>query len=118
MARLVSVGLSGETACPFAELIVELAGVDVRSTWRPNAWFLNRLTGAGLDRVMADIRDGEVPGGFAKLRKRDKVARLAAILAGEAGAMPLSSEQKARAAAWLPEGMVRAEPHEERIAAE
>lgn len=105
VARLVSARLCDEGANPLIEQIAGMAGVDIRRTWQPSAWFLNRLTAAQLDAVMAHIRGDGVPGSFAGLKKREKVARLTAVLIDAPGAMPLSEEAEARAAAWLPEGM-------------
>lgn len=122
VARLVSARLCDEGANPFLEQIAGMAEVDVRRTWQPNEWFLNRLTAAQLDTVMAHIRGDGVPGSFAGLKKREKVARLAAVLSDAPGAMPLSEEAKARAAAWLPEGMeqsgVKVDTETDQIAAE
>lgn len=109
-ARLLSVGLVDDTSCQFAELVANLAEIDVRRVWTPTADFLGRLKASQLDAIMAEIDGDSVPASFQKMKKADKVRRLHAIFASEPGIPPMTDEQRARAATWLPEGMVVPEP--------
>lgn len=114
VAKIVSVGLAGDKANPFRELVAELAETDVRRNWTPTEAFLKRLTGAQLEAAHAEIM-GEVQGSFIKLKKGEKASRLHRIFAGEKGIPPLTDAQKARAAAWVPQGLV-AQPAEDKPA--
>lgn len=104
VAKLVGVGLCGERANPFAELIAAMVGADVRKVWTPTAGFFKRLKGPQLDEIATHIM-GETPARFANMKKGEKVEWLALIFSGEKTVPPLKAEQRARAAAWMPEGM-------------
>ena len=116
VARLLSVGLAGADANPFGERIAKAAGLDLRRVWTPSEGFLGRLKSGQLDAIMAHISGAGVPGGFARMKKGEKARRLAAIFAGKKGIPPLSKAQRARADAWVPEGMMEA-PHTDDVAA-
>ena len=105
LAKLVGVGMGGKDANPLAEMIGSLAAPDVRKVWKPTASFLKRLKAGQLDAVMQHIDGDQLPSGFAKMKKGEKVERLHRIFAGEKGIPPLTPQQKARADAWLPELM-------------
>lgn len=105
VARILRIGLADETANPFAEMIAAQAGLNLRRVWTPTESFLKRLKGAQLDEIMAHISGEGVPQSFAKMKKGEKVARLDKIFAGEKGIPPLTAVQRARADAWVPEGM-------------
>lgn len=105
IARLFSVRLTDDSPSPLAEAVASMAGINTRSVWTPGESFLKRLKGPQLDQVMADIMGDGLPAAFAKMKKAEKVARLAKIFAGEKTIPPLTPAQKARADAWLPEGM-------------
>lgn len=105
VARMFGIGLAGETANPFAELIVDLAGIDVRRVWTPTADFLGRLKASQLEEIMEHIAGEPVSTAFAKMKKTEKVQRLHAIFKAETGIPPLSDAQRARADAWTPQGI-------------
>ena len=93
-----------DKAPPLIEALIETAGAAPRVVWTPDAAFFKRLTKEQLLAIEAGImgRDAPAPD-LAKQPKGKLVAHLSAIFSGESVA--LSPEQKARAAAWLPEGM-------------
>ena len=87
-----------------AEMLADLAGADPRHVWTPTEPFLKRLTGAQLEAIHTEIIGEAVPS-FTKMKKGEKAKLLHRIFAGEKGIPPLTEDQRARAAAWLPEGM-------------
>ena len=103
VARALSAPLA-DKAPPLIEALIETAGAAPRVVWTPDAAFFKRLTKEQLLAIEAGImgRDAPAPD-LAKQPKGKLVAHLSAIFSGESVA--LSPEQKARAAAWLPEGM-------------
>lgn len=103
LAKLVRVGMGGNDANPLAEMIAGLAAPDIRKVWTPTASFLKRLKAGQLDAVMQHIDGEQLPSGFAKMKKAEKVERLHRIFAGEKGIPPLTPQQRARADTWLPE---------------
>lgn len=109
VARLFSARLTDDAPSPVAEAVAEAAGVRVRTVWTPTQSFLKRLKGAQLDAIMTEIMGDGLPDSFAKMKKTEKVARLAMIFSNEKGIPPLNAGQRSRADAWLPEGMMKAE---------
>lgn len=103
VARALSAPLA-DKAPPLVEALIEIAGMAPRAVWTPEAGFFKRLTKEQLLAIEAGImgRDAPAPD-LAKQPKGKLVVHLSAIFSGEGVA--LSPEQKARAAAWLPEGM-------------
>ena len=110
VARLFSIGLTGGNSTPLAELVADLSGIDVRRVWTPTADFLGRLKAKELDAIMAYIDGTNLPSGFQKMKKGEKVRRLHAVFADEPGIPPMTDAQRTRAAAWLPDGMTSSEP--------
>ena len=108
VARILSIGLAGDAANPFAERIAEQAGLDVRAVWTPTESFLKRLTKDQLLAIHQHIMDRPEPStSLAKQSKKDVVRWLHLIFNGGKHAPALNDAQRARADAWVPEGMIR-----------
>lgn len=106
VARILSIGLSGETANPFAEAIAMKAGLDVRRVWTPTTEFLKRLTKSQLLEVHRHIMGRDAPSTQLAKQAKSSVANwLHLIFNGGTNAPTLTDEQRARADAWVPEGM-------------
>ncbi|MEP0249848.1 MAG: plasmid stabilization protein, partial [Roseobacter sp.] len=105
VAKLLSATLANSAANPLVEMLATLTGANVRAVWTPTEGFLTRLKADQLNDAMTFILGEVPPQSFTSLKKGGKVARLAAIFAGEKGIPPLTAEQKRRADAWLPKGM-------------
>ena len=114
VAKLLSVGLPGETANPLTEMIADLTRADVRRVWTPSEAFFKRLTkGQLLDLHAHIVGQGFRSKTLAKHPKAEVAKWVALIIKGGKGAPNLDADQRARADAWVPDGMVRAETQAE-----
>lgn len=104
VARMLTVPVDGQ-ANPLAKMIADLTKPDVRKVWTPTASFLKRLKAADLDAIMLHIDGIAVGSTFAKMKKGQKVERLAAIFEAGPDTPKLSRDQQARADAWVPDEM-------------
>lgn len=106
VARLLRIGLAGDCVNPFAEMIADLAGLDVRRVWTPTESFLKRLTKDQLLAIHRHIMDRPGPStSQAKQSKKDIAHWLHLIFNGGKYAPTLTDTQRARADCWLPEAM-------------
>ena len=106
LARLLS------ASDDLAPVIDKAVKTDIREVWTPTAKnFFARVGGAYLDGLWRDLldlaADHPTVTTFQKLKKAEKAQRLEGLFGDEArqDALWLSADQKARIAAWLPEGM-------------
>lgn len=106
VARRLRIGLAGGCVNPFAEMIADQAGLDVRRVWTPTESFLKRLTKDQLLAIHRHIMDRPGPStSQAKQSKKDIAHWLHLIFNGGKYAPTLTDTQRARADCWLPEGM-------------
>ena len=95
-----------------AGVIDKAVRTDIREVWTPTAEnFFVRVGGPYLDGLWRDLldlaADHPTVTTFQKLKKAEKAERLESLFGDEArqDALRLTADQKARIAAWLPEGM-------------
>lgn len=113
VARILSIGMAGEAANPLAESVAAQAALDVRRVWTPTEAFFKRLTKAQLLEIHQHVMDREAPSAQLAKQAKSSVAKwLHLMFNGGEHAPALTDEQRARAQAWLPEGMGLAKPKE------
>lgn len=106
VARAFGAGLALDNANPIVEVIAELADAKAREVWTPDSEFFARLSVPQLMEIEREVLGDEaVKDRPAKQPKRGLVDRLDAIFNSRDSAPDLTAEQKARVAAWTPEGM-------------
>jgi ParB family transcriptional regulator, chromosome partitioning protein len=95
---------------PFARLMTEFAGVDIRKVWTPDApTYFSRLSTPAMETLWAELLEAEPDDdrvvAFAKLKKRQKATELADLFANAEvqETLGLTRDQIARIDAWLPE---------------
>lgn len=100
----------GATSADFFAMIETDSGASIRKVWTPTAVnFFGRMSGAWLDNLFASLLDAE-PGdirvkGFRDKKKKEKAEAMERLFSDAAyqAASGVTSEQKARISAWIPD---------------
>jgi len=119
VAKTARIGLAGEGANPFAEMIARLAGAEARRVWTPTEGFFKRLSKDQLLEIHREVMGLQAPSATLAKQNKGSVANwLHAIFNGGNHAPTLNDDQKGRVAAWTPEGLAPAAATEDASASD